>query len=69
MTWALPIFQHSGTGYIEIVVVVLILFDFSQKFSERALPNLKIKRDFNHDKYQLSLTKPRNALHHGRRAS
>jgi len=50
-------------------VVVLILFDFSQKFSEQALPSLKIKRDFNHDKYRLSLTDPRNALDHGKRAA
>jgi len=37
--WALPTFQRSVAGYIETAVIVLrlILVDFSQNFSERAL--------------------------------
>jgi len=40
---ALPIFQRSGTGYIEITVFVLrfILVDSRQNFSELALLDLK----------------------------
>jgi len=51
--WALPIFQHTGTGCIEIAVFVLrlILVNFGQNFSERSLLDLKskINRDFNHE--------------------
>ena len=50
MAWALPIFQHSGTGYIEIRPSrhrsTVDSCHFSQKFSERALLYLKNQSRF-----------------------
>jgi len=50
---ALPIFLHSGTGYIEnsrVRSMIDFFADFSQNFSETSTaPSEKSNHDFNHD--------------------
>jgi len=50
--WALPIFQHSATGYMETAMFVLqlILVNFSQNSAECGLLNLKNQSRFQSQK-------------------